>query len=148
MVGSSLFQFWVVPPVVFILDRRARDLGPAGHRDGRREGGGGGGAGREGGVGGVGVWRGRSVARHLLTHWVTCSGDNISKMFQLRLSLEVTWVRSVLQLAVSVITRGRQGLTVLQTIGRGAGVAGRSNIYSRQILCGDVGPHLMVYAKC
>ena len=48
MVGSSLLQFWIVPPVVFILDRRARDLGPAGHRDGRGEGGGGGGARREG----------------------------------------------------------------------------------------------------
>ena len=84
-MGSSLLQFWIVPPVVFILDRRARDLGPAGHRDGRGEGGGGGGAGREGGVGGVGVWRGWSVARHLVTHCVTCSGDKISIMTWLRL---------------------------------------------------------------
>ena len=54
-MGSSLFQFWVVPPVVFTLDGRAGDLRPARHRDGRGEGGGGGGAGGEGGgVGGVG----------------------------------------------------------------------------------------------
>ena len=78
MVGSSLLQFWIVPPVVFILDRRARDLGPAGHRDGRGEGGGGGGAGGEGGVGGVGVGRGGSVARQLFSHSATCRSDNIN----------------------------------------------------------------------
>ena len=105
MVGSSLLQFWVVPPVIFILDRRARDLGPAGHRDGRGEGGGGGGAGREGGVGGVGVWRGRSVARHLLSHLAAR-------------------VSRVVQLPVSVVTRGGQVLAVLQRLSGGPGVTG------------------------
>ena len=105
MVGSSLLQFWVVPPVVFILDRRARDLGPAGHRDGRGEGGGGGGAGREGGVGGVGVWRGRSVAGHLLSHLAAC-------------------VSGVLQLSVSVVTRGGPVVAVLQRLTGAPGVTG------------------------
>ena len=106
MVGSSLLQFWVVPPVIFILDGRARDLGPAGHRDGRREGGGGGGAGREGGVGGVGVWRGRSVAGHLLSHLAAR-------------------VSGVLQLPpVSVVPRGGQVVAVLQRLTGAPGVAG------------------------
>ena len=56
------------------------------------------------------------MTRNLLTHLVACSGDSINMMIQLRLGLEVTWIGCVLQLSVSVVTRGGQGLTVLQTI--------------------------------
>ena len=43
-------------------------------------------------------------------------------------AVEVTCVSCVTQLTVSVVTRGGQGLTVLQTLGGGARVARKRNI--------------------
>ena len=74
------------------------------------------------------------MTRHLVTHCVTCSGDKITIMIWIRLGLEVTCVGGVLQLAVSVVTRGGQGVAVLQTIRRGAGVAGKINISGHHLL--------------
>ena len=86
------------------------------------------------------------MTRQLLTHLVTFSGDKHQQPGPAGAGTGgLTWVGRVLQLGVSVTTRGGQGLTVLQSIRRGAGVTGKDNIYSRESSASaSIGPDLMV----